>query len=245
MYGKGEKVVSYTDIMKESDELPPPPAEFPDKTMDERKDKARAELIRLIKSKQLLPKLGSLLPQGTHEKVERILCSDEHGPKSKAVLVKAELLSLLDSQKSRLSAAILKYKINKFFRSLGTIGFLVVFVGAVFGIGVQPWYLTCVVSLFCIVCLGKFVTKRFVDAFGWSLCLLGFLGGYYFWGRWGSLLGIMATGLVRRIILPDQEIPADEYNLMKTWKEIEKLLLGFMFFILIIVKVGRDGCTTY
>ncbi len=138
--------------------------------------------------------------------------------------MKAELLSLLDSQRPKLSAAIFKYKINKCLRWSGIIGFFAAFAGALFGIGVRPWYLACVVFLFGVACLAKAVTKRIVDAFGWSLHLLGFLGGYYFWGRWGSLLGIIVAGLIWRVVLPEQKTPTKEYNLMKSWKEIENIL---------------------
>jgi hypothetical protein len=103
-------------------------------------------------------------------------------------------------------------------------GFLAGFAGALSGIGVRSWYLTCVISIFGIACLGKFLTKRFTDAFGWLLHILGSLGGYYLWGRWGLLMGIIVAAFIWRIALPDQKIPTNEYNIMKKWKEIEKIL---------------------
>jgi len=218
-----EEILSDTGV---SAEAPPEVEEFPDKKKEEMKEKARVGLIRLIKSGNILPKLEPLLPSLRYESIARIVNSTDYGPKTKAVLVKADLRSLLEMQKTQLSIAIFKYKINNILRLVGIVGFVAALTGALFGIGVQPWYLKSVVALFGVASLGKFVTKRFADACGWSLLLLGFLGGYYFWGRWGMLLGIMMAGLVWRLVIPKQKIPPKEYRLLKPWKEIEKILVG-------------------
>lgn len=217
------KKPSDEEILNEevSIEAPPKNKEFADKKMEEMKEKARANLINLINSGNILPKIKPLVSSSTYKRLVKIVNSAAYGTKTKAVLVKSELMSLLEGQKKHQITAS-SHRFNSILRLIGAIGLLSVFVGALFGVGAQLWYQKYVVVLFGIVSIGRFVTKQFSYAFGWLLILLGFIGGYYALGRWGMLVGIVIAVLVWLLFFPDPLAPSTS----KAWKEIEKILLG-------------------
>lgn len=205
-------------------ELPPEQDYFPDKKMDEMKEKARRRLIQWIETESLLPKLESALPQSMYGNVKRIIGRSDLGPKTKAVLVKAELFSSLMT--TELRTAMLKYKINDSLHLVGVIAYAATFAGALFGLGTQPWFQTTIALILGLLSLIKLLTRRFVSAFGWILVIAGFFGGQVVLERWGALLGTIIAGLVWLIVLPKQKIPEKEYKTLRSAKELENLLTG-------------------
>jgi hypothetical protein len=206
-------------------EVPPEPGEFPDKKAEEAKEKTRLSLISLITSGDILPKLQPLLSSAGYEGIEHIVNSPDYGPKTKAVLVKAKVLSLLEGQ-TGFSIAAFKYKLDNILRTIGIVGFLAGLAGTLFGVGAQSWFFISAIALFGVFSIIKLVLRRFADASGWLLILLGFLAGYYLWQRWGMSLGMIVGALVWRFIIPEQKIPPKEYELLNNWATISNIFMG-------------------
>lgn len=224
--GKIPKELDMKHILTDYEQLPPPPkGEFPDKKFDNMKEAARAKLIGLIESGELLPILSRALSKEEIQPYERIIKSTEYGPKSKAVRIKAELLSWVGSHKFRiLSAKYIREKIEPLLLLIGTGGFILVLVGSLFDLVEQPWYVPTVFSAYGISCFGDLIIKRFVHSFGWFLHVLGLVTGYYYWGTWGASAGIVTATLIWWIALPRQKNPAKEDQLVKAWRGISGII---------------------
>jgi len=205
LHGGKEAYPSYEEIINEAADLPPlpPDDDFPDKRNDDKKEKFRARLVRLIESETFLSEYGDLLPLTSRIRVRKILDSKKEGPKAKAVRVKAVLLHLI-----QLSTAKKNVKpIDAVFTWMGIIGFVATLVFAFFGGGVESWYLKSIVFIFGVTCFGKTAVKRFGSALGWLLYSFGFVSGYYLFGGLGILLGILLAALFWLTFLFFHEAP--------------------------------------
>jgi len=115
------KTPSYEELINERVNLEPPPEgeNFPDKEMERQKEKARANLINLIGSGKILTKLKPLIPDGVYENIKSIVNSTSYGSKAKAVLVRAELMALLEKQKRQSTTS--SFIVGKAWNEIGKI----------------------------------------------------------------------------------------------------------------------------
>ena len=87
-------------------------------------------------------------------------------------------------------------------RDLG-FGFLAL-IGAVIGtilgfVETAAWYRYLIIFLFLLGSLNCIIVRKYFSGIGWFLMGIGFLLGFYFYGRWGILAGI---GVACIIITP-------------------------------------------
>ncbi|MCU7936971.1 MAG: hypothetical protein KZQ99_19205 [Candidatus Thiodiazotropha sp. (ex Dulcina madagascariensis)] len=225
--GKVPQQLDMNRILSDYEQLPPlPKGSFPDKELDNVKEAARAKLVGLIKSGELLLMLIKALPEDEIQPFEHIIKSSEYSLRSKAVLIKGEFLSWIGSHKFRIFAATyIREKILPLLLLIGLGGATLVSAGVIFDLTTKSWFIPTIISIYGIASIGLLITKRFIHSFGWLLHALGFFSGYYYWGAWGGAIGVVLATLIWWIALPRQKNPENEEQLVRTWTHLSRIFL--------------------
>ena len=94
-------IPGYDEIVADMEEIPEIPTadtDFPDKRLEEMKEKFRISFIDLIKTDALLPMFKGKVSFLKYRKMKKILRSGNYGPRAKFVLVKTVIYSALGQQ---------------------------------------------------------------------------------------------------------------------------------------------------
>jgi hypothetical protein len=182
---KGKKILNDESILNDPDELPPPPVNFKDKEIDDMKEKMRITLTSLIESNKLLTKLGHSLEVVFYNKIGRIIRSTE-GIKTKVVLIKAVFMEMVEQVSNN---GIFKWEMK-----IGILGLLATLVGVIFGfVETARWYQILVLSCFGTSFIIARILYRKISSYRWLLHILGFIVGYFVFGKWGILIGVFSA----------------------------------------------------
>jgi hypothetical protein len=137
--------------------------------------------------------------------------------------VKQELLKriLIPSLKDSIEVQV-KKSAKPGVLGLGFLGLVCGVIGIVFGFAATVrWYPLLVTGLFFAETVYCFAVTRRRLAAGWLMFGLGFLGGFYIYGRWGMLIGLIVAFIATIVIRPDKD---DEQ--MNNLRSLQNMLAG-------------------
>lgn len=102
---------------------------------------------------------------------------------------------------------------------LGFIGLVCGVLGVVFDFAATVgWYLFFVIGLFILETVYCFAVKRRRMAVSWLVFGVGFLGGFYIYGRWGMLIGLVVAFIATGLIRPDKD--DKQMNILRSLQKI-------------------------